>query len=264
MPAEVIDHQRGRDAMFRVWHASEKALIIYMHSDGGSIVCAEKAYPIQKGTLCFIGAGKYHYTMPDDSNHYDRSKLFVDPSHLQAILSAIPKKSLSTLFTDEAFVYARIDESVQGNVETVFQEAAQSEEADRDLILFASTVKLLGYLERYSLESVPRAAGLMSLAIEYINSNLLRELSIDGICAAIHISKYYFCHRFKEEIGMTVMEYVLKTRLVMAKELLRKEKISVTEVAARCGFSGPSYFSRVFKEDTGMTPLAYRKGHTPA
>ena len=58
---------------------------------------------------------------------------------------------------------------------------------------------------------------------------------------------------------MTVMEYVLKTRLVMAKELLCKEKTSVTEVAARCGFSGLSYFSRVFKEETGLTPLAYRK-----
>ena len=259
MPTEVIDHQRGRDAMFRVWHASDSALIIYMHSDGGSIVCAEKAYPIQKGTLCFIGAGKYHYTMPDDSETYDRSKLFVEPTHLQAILSAFPKKALSTLFTDEAFVYARIDGSVQGNVEAVFQEAAQSEETDRDLILFASTVKLLGYLERYSLERVPPATGWMSSAIEYINGNLLRELSIDEICAAIHVSKYYFCHRFKEEIGMTVMEYVLKTRLVMAKELLRKEKTSVTEVAARCGFSGLSYFSRVFKEETGLTPLAYRK-----
>lgn len=248
--------------MFKVWHASDCALIIYMHSDGGSIVCAEKSYPIKRGALCFIGAGKYHYTMPNDGEAYDRSKLFVPHSHLQAILSVLPASRLPALFTDEAFVYALIDGDAQTAVEQIFCEAAQSEENEqgRELLQLSATAKLLSYLDRHSLEHVPRASGFFSEAIEYINHNLFRELSIDAICSTVHVSKYYFCRRFKEEVGMTVMEYVLNTRLVMAKELLQKEKLSITEVASRCGFCSPSYFSRVFKAETGMTPLAYRKG----
>ena len=58
---------------------------------------------------------------------------------------------------------------------------------------------------------------------------------------------------------MTVMEYVLKTRIVMASEMLKKERCSVTEVSSRCGFSSVSYFSRVFKREVGISPLEYRK-----
>ena len=58
---------------------------------------------------------------------------------------------------------------------------------------------------------------------------------------------------------MTVMEYILKTRIVMAQGMLRKERLSVTEISNRCGFSSISYFSRVFRQDTGMTPLQYKK-----
>ena len=50
---------------------------------------------------------------------------------------------------------------------------------------------------------------------------------------------------------MTVMEYILKTRIVLAKGLLISEKIPVSEVSSRCGFSSVSYFCRVFKEETG-------------
>ena len=89
--------------------------------------------------------------------------------------------------------------------------------------------------------------------------NLFKEITIDEICREVHISKYYFCRRFKETMGMTVMDYVLKTRIIHAKQMLEKENASVTDVSDRCGFSSVSYFRRVFKEAVGVSPLKYRK-----
>ena len=60
-------------------------------------------------------------------------------------------------------------------------------------------------------------------------------------------------------MGMTVMDYVLKTRIVLAKNMLEKENVSISEVSGRCGFSSESYFCRVFKESVGVSPLKYRK-----
>ena len=60
---------------------------------------------------------------------------------------------------------------------------------------------------------------------------------------------------------MTVMDYVLKTRIMMAKELLSNGLTSVTEISEACGFSSISYFSQAFKNLTGTTPLKYRKEH---
>lgn len=87
----------------------------------------------------------------------------------------------------------------------------------------------------------------------------MKNLTIDEICKKAHLSKFHFCRLFKNTTGRTVMEYVLETRIVMAKNMLLNEKLSVTEISNRCGFSSISYFSRVFKEKTGVTPLDYKK-----
>jgi AraC-like DNA-binding protein len=55
------------------------------------------------------------------------------------------------------------------------------------------------------------------------------------------------------------MEYILATRIVLAKEMLQKTDLTVGEISERCGFSSISYFCRVFKQDTGRTPLGFRK-----
>ena len=85
------------------------------------------------------------------------------------------------------------------------------------------------------------------------------EKCMDEICREIHISKYYFCRKFKKTTGFTVMDYVLKTRIVAAKGLLSETELSISEISNRCGFGSISYFCRVFKEHTGLTPLQYRK-----
>jgi AraC-like DNA-binding protein len=58
------------------------------------------------------------------------------------------------------------------------------------------------------------------------------------------------------------MDYILKTRIAMAKELLCEADMSVTEISESCGFSSISYFSRTFKNETGMSPLKYKKRET--
>jgi AraC-like DNA-binding protein len=97
--------------------------------------------------------------------------------------------------------------------------------------------------------------------VEYINHHIAEDIILDRICAACYLSKYHFCRLFKEKLGLTVMEYILKTRIAMAKELLCEAKMSVTEISEACGFSSASFFSRTFKNEVGMSPLQYKKKH---
>ena len=256
--------QKGRDAMFKVWHASEESLIMYMHSEGGSIVCAEKTYPIKKGVLCFIGKGKYHYTMPKISAEYDRSKLFLSSSRQSLLTQLSASLPFLRAYGGGAFAYALIPEEEREEVERVFARAVEcaSDPGYAEPLLLSSALVLFTYLDQYAVGSVPRSESFLDRAVEYVNENLTGELTVDSICAAVHISKYHFCRCFKQTMGITPMEYVLKTRLAAAAELLSATELSVTEVGMRCGFSSPAYFSRVFKEDVGESPLRYRKTHT--
>ena len=94
-------------------------------------------------------------------------------------------------------------------------------------------------------------------AIEYINANYRDEISLNGICKAANMSKSYFCREFKRRMGMTVMEYVLDTRIAAAKVLLNSGELTVSQISDKCGFSSPSYFCQVFKEKVGITAKRY-------
>ena len=253
----VICHEIGKDAYFKIWHATDPHMIIYMNSDGGSIVCSEKTYPISKGVLCFIGAGKYHYTMPDEPEIYDRSKLYIP----EKMLEQFSENGFLKKFSNEALIYAIIPEEKRDEVERLFYEIEETEEDPqyKDALFLSSAMKLLVLLDQHSLESTQQTTGFINKAVEYISDHIFQELTIDEICSAIHISKYHFCRTFRTTMNMTVMDYILKTRIVMAEGMLRKDRFSVSEISEKCGFSSISYFCRVFKEENGLTPLGYRR-----
>lgn len=259
MKYEIICHETGKDPLYKIWHKSNQSMFIYMYSDGGSIVCSEKSYPIQKGVLCFVGAGKYHYTIPNLPESYDRSKLFVSSDELDKISEVLPVASNN--FSSGSFIYASIDETQRSKIEDIFQKIKEHEhdETYGKWILISCVIELLVFLNKYSIENTTPAIGVISRAVEYINANIEKNITIDKICSQIHMSKYHFCRQFKKATGTTVMNYILKTRIVMAKNILSNENISITEISNRCGFSSVSYFSRVFKEETGVSPLNYKK-----
>ncbi len=259
MKEKIMYHDLGKDAMYKTWHASEEHLFMYVYSDGGSIVSGEKVFPIQKGTLVFIAAGTYHYTMPEEPEIYERSKLTVAPQKMNEMVKLLKGNTFANL-TSKAIVYALIPENEREEVDSVYKENEKCHtEEERELLLLSCCMKLLFYLNKYSVESTLSATGFMARAMEYINKNIANEIIVDDICSSVGISKYHFCREFKKHTGVTVMEYILKTRIILAKSDLMKTKFSITEISERNGFSSVSYFCRVFKEEEKLSPLQYRK-----
>ena len=255
---KIVLHEVGRDAHFKLWHALslEENMIIYFHSGGGSIVCGESVYPIKPGALCFIGAGKYHYTMPDDPSVYDRSKMFFSAKLLRGVIALASDGRELSEFTYDSLVYAEIPEHYRDSVAEVFYEAMAEKSGAMEV---SALLRLIHLIEKYSTKSTASVSGALGGAIDYINKNIFGPITIDEICQEVHISKYHFCRRFKQSLGMTVMDYILKTRIILAKQMLEKESFSISDVSYRCGFSSVSYFCRVFKDTVGVSPLKYRK-----
>ncbi len=250
---------KGRDPLYKTWHASDDNLLIYMHTDGGNIVLNDKIYAIKKGTLCFIASGCYHYTMPDFPEAYIRTKLFFSNAVLENIRTLLSGAPPLGCFCANA-VYANLPDTIQKNTEFFLRELSSLYSAPQNDVLFMGTLlSLLSYMDIYAVESVSRSSTPLQKAIFFINNHITEEINIDAICSAIPMSKYHFCRQFKKTMGLTVMEYILQTRLTLAKNALRKESKSVSQISAECGFSSLSYFCRVFKEHTGLSPLCYRK-----
>lgn len=259
MEKMIYMKQIGRDEYYKIWHTPAMNMVIFINSGEGSLVTKDKIYPIKKGTICFIGADVYHYTMPDNPEKYERTKFFFSDDILQKINTLIPENSvMNKIFSGEALIYSQVKDSDMA--ENLFDEIkVASQDCDLgELMVFSSLIKLMILITKHSSDTISHPSNGMSKAIDYINKNIYNDVSIDDICKHIHLSKYHFCREFKKSTGLTVMEYILKTRIIIAKNMLLKEKISVTEISNKCGFSSVSYFSRIFKKETGKTPLKYR------
>jgi len=261
----IIFHEIGMDNYYKTWHTTGRNMLLYIHSDGGSIVSTEKNHPITKGGLCFIGANKFHYTLPDDPKFYDRSKVFISNEQLESILRLFPEDlKMAAAFSPNSLVCTQLDAEEQRLADRIFAEISEHSEEKyySEALLLSGYMRLLVCLNRRKNENHSAPADVMQKAVEYINRNIADNISIDDICAAVHISKYHFCRKFKKITGLTVMDYVLETRIVAAKNMLSSEAFPVSEISGKCGFSSISYFCRVFKESTGMSPLQYRRVNT--
>ena len=99
--------------------------------------------------------------------------------------------------------------------------------------------------------------------IDYIESNLTCDLQLVELSAVVGISRSHFARSFRNTIGMAPHTFVLQRRLARAVELLIPRKLSVREVAKRCGFADQAHLTRVFKSRFGHPP-SLNSLHTPS
>ena len=98
------------------------------------------------------------------------------------------------------------------------------------------------------------------LAMEYIRQHYNEpELGLNDICSYLNIGTSYFSTIFKEATGGTFLEFLSKTRMEKAKELLEQTALKNYEIAEKVGFSDPHYFGISFKKMTGKTPTEYAR-----
>ena len=95
-------------------------------------------------------------------------------------------------------------------------------------------------------------------AINYIDANYDKPIALAEIARASHLSASRLAHLFKEQMGVTLIEYVTGVRIEQAKELLLGTDQSCTEIGFEVGYSNQSYFTRTFKSLVGMTPRQFR------
>ena len=99
----------------------------------------------------------------------------------------------------------------------------------------------------------------VALVQHYINQNYTDALTLDILAKVGNINKYYLAHIFKEDIGVSPIEYLNHIRIKEAKNLLETTNYTIAEVARFNGFSSQSFFSQAFRREVNQTPSEYRK-----
>lgn len=111
-------------------------------------------------------------------------------------------------------------------------------------------------IEKTETKSINKATAFIKY---YINQNYRDSLTLDTLAEVGHLNKYYLAHTFKNDMGISPIEYLNSIRIREAKILLDTTDYNISEIAALTGFSSQSFFTQAFKRATHVTPTSYRR-----
>lgn len=100
-------------------------------------------------------------------------------------------------------------------------------------------------------------ASLYTNLMEYIEEHLEEELSLEKLADEFYVSKYHIAHVFKDNIGLSIHQFITKKRLALCQEAIRAN-MNITDVYQAYGFGDYSSFYRAFKKEYGISPKEYR------
>lgn len=99
---------------------------------------------------------------------------------------------------------------------------------------------------------------IVTLAMEYIDENFCDDISLVDVAGNVHLNSVYLARIFKEKYKETVMDCIIRKRMLKAKELLLQSDRKIKEISRMVGYVNENYFITIFKKNIGMTPKNYR------
>lgn len=104
-----------------------------------------------------------------------------------------------------------------------------------------------------------KRAELISPALSKIFKDYNEKITVEELAKLCNVTKYHFCRLFKEETGLSVIQYIISYRISIAETMLKSTDNSIENVAYSCGFEDVSYFYRTYKKLKGISPMKARK-----
>lgn len=265
--AAMTGHEKITDKYFMEREGYYNYLLNFTLGGRGTMTYGGREYTLEKGDLLFINCAEKHAFSSAEGNWefvyvhvnglgirslYDRfCSAFGNVRHgyngrafcsslarLQALLSDLPQKRQEDsvhIFLDEMRA-CDVSEIVYGILMDVARDVA---------------------------ENRSEKPHVLALALDYIQKNFQRSLSLEEIAQKAYLSKYHFERVFSENMGVTVHRYISDLRLNRAMWLLKTTEKPLADIAAEVGYSDAQALTKLFKKNLGATPAAYRKNGDP-
>lgn len=165
---------------------------------------------------------------------------------------------IAAIFQDHLTGQGASEESIRelGRLEQMADKVVESLDVDELFSLLTEMQNVV--LEGKKSEVAGNIRDYVKEAVAYINENYFEELTLSGLADKYAVESSYFSRLFKQETGENLMLYIAGKRMEKAKELMQREDINIAEVAFMVGYDDYTYFSKVFKKHTGVSPRDYR------
>ena len=280
MPLEIFNPD-GTFPFFIEYGMQGKELYMHRHKDFTELVIVlegsalhivdDEEYTVSKGDVFVIGKGISHgYKNADGlllcNIMYRHESVFTQESDISGLSGFQALFVLEPLFTKEHGFNSRLKlrhgdfDEVRRITDSMLDEF-KSKRGGRRSMIYSQFMTLAVMLSRlYSFDAEFSKPDVINIAkaASYIERHLSEDISTAQLAKISNYSQRHFIRLFTSTYGATPLNFITKLRIKNACALLRSSDLTITEIAIRCGFGSGNYFSRIFKQATGITPREYR------
>ena len=271
--ASIIDYSKANPRKLRKSYFGFYAVLL-KDVKCGDLRYGKNIYDYQEGTMVFVGPGQIVGVETSDEIYQPKGHGLI--FHADLIKGTSLGKQICNyhFFSYNVNEALHISERERQLVLDLFSKIKYELEHSIDKhskTLISNNIELvLNYCSRfYDRQFITRDhsnKGILEsfekLLTKYFSSDLVQEVGIPTIsyCASeLNLSANYFGDLIKKETGKTAGEYINLKLIDIAKEKIFDDKKSVSEIAYELGFKYPQHFTRMFKQQVGVTPSEYRK-----
>lgn len=225
------------------WH--ENIELLFCTEGTGHTIINSNSVEMTPGTVTVVNSGMMHCTIAD-SEVLKYYCLIIDTDFLKTLGLDVENTDLAEYIKDD-----RICEYFKTIVSEYYDKNDFYEAAIKGSVAALTTHIFrhysLGKKQKISDDAIKRS-------IKYINEHFKEDILVSDIAEYVGFSRFYFSRKFTETVGCSVKEYIQIMRCREAEDMLLSHKYTVSEVAAECGFSDVSYFTKTFKRVLGYLP----------
>ncbi len=259
---------KSRDVLISYFKISSHPIDTHIHKyfeflwfmDGdASYIIDSKTYQLQSGDIILTPPDKLHTISFNNDSAYERAFIQLSPRLLSRIPRQLVKNIIGGVTTDiikKDIAAAHGLYDYYNDVIELLQDRNAKNEFLTELLVQKFAVAVNEAITDANAQHSENKT--VSALKDYLDENITAPLNLDEISRRFFMSKYYLCHLFKEETGITISDYVSLKRIAAVREYLNKD-IPITEVYRHCGFNDYSTFYRTVKKYTGKKPSEFYK-----
>ncbi|MEW4369781.1 AraC family transcriptional regulator [Paenibacillus kandeliae] len=265
------EHRKtSTESFHNVFHAHSQMELTYVHEGRGQLISDKATYYIQPGTLLVFPPFQLHHVQIQvtEEQPFIRSVLAFEAAPVYKYLNDFPslRSFFQRLVLNQIHVQPVLAMDEYDPLVALMQQFREGMEHITEMELEEHIgLFLLGLI--YQLRQRPQEHSAFAKKqhqhvediIQWIEQHYMETFRLEHVANELHLSSYHMAHLFKEATGTTIGMYTRATRIRHACSLLRKSNLPLSEVGYRVGLPNPSYFSKLFSDMMGVTPLAYRQ-----
>lgn len=242
-------------------HHHDYPSVIYILSGTCSYIIDDIPYKVKKGDILILNPAVTHGKIMTPGSEVIEFHVGFE----NVCITELPKNHIIGTTATPIVSSTSYDQDFFKCCSEIISEQCKNEPGS-ELILKALGMKLLVILLKATYENRSSSekgnlnvetydkTAIVNTIIEFINENYMKDISLDIISQTMYLSPAYISKIFKEEIGESPINYLIKVRLSKADEFLRKGGFSIKDIAHSVGYQDAYHFSKLFKKYYGYPP----------